>query len=180
MRIDASEYKSKDDLGGADNVEPGRYHVAVNTCEETTTGKNNEYEGVNVEVVILAGSTPGQEGKEKKKFLFSGGDDDDDEKRKKNASYQFLLFRACGLMDYGQAADVDPADCCGRECICEISAPRKGGKYPDIVPWSWMRLDDPEAAAVPKDYTSPGMKASEGKVMAGSAPPASDADEYDV
>jgi hypothetical protein len=185
MRLDGSEYQSTDDLKGSGNrPAPGRYHVAINSCEEGESSQKHT-PGVNVEVVVLAGTVPGQEGKTVEKFMAAIGGDD--KKTKTCQKALFSLAHACGLIQFGESKDVDFSGCAGRECICEVvSSPyvTKDGRKVDgseLNTFSWLALNDPKAAAVPKDYTSPGMRAYEGKVMAGStAPPAAETDEYDV
>lgn len=139
MLLDASEYKSVDELTGNAPPLAGRYHAIIKTVDEVKYPDK-----IAVSFEVLKGTTPGQEGRGFVEF-FSLSD---------KARPRLLLFCvASGLMKVGQRADVSITAAEGRQMIIEVELkPYEGKTYARLTYRGMWSLDNPEATDVPRAH----------------------------
>jgi len=85
------------DYRGGDRPKPGIYHVVVKSAEETVS-KQKGTQGYKVEFEVLAGTVPGQEGKELDETFWVTD---------KAVGRLIALALASGVMKPGESADSD-------------------------------------------------------------------------
>ena len=134
-----------DKIDGFDVVADGRYHVQVDSVQESG-GKNDE---MVVEFGVLAGTTAGQEGKSHREYF---------SKSSKAAKRMLLLACATGLttVEELKAAKekkknpvIDFNLAVGRQLCIEIQAEEYQGKMRPKIGFGIYGVDSPKAAGIP-------------------------------
>lgn len=133
-------------MGGFKNVPPGRYHVSVQKIE---VQPEKHRSSIVVDVEILKGTVPGQEGNTAKCFLWY---DPDNEKWQKFGEERVSrFFWAAGLVGDNAEADVNPTDATGRQLVIEIEEKTEDGKTRVGYQGSCWPLEHSDVSDVPKD-----------------------------
>jgi hypothetical protein len=163
--LNAENVKTEDDISGNSKPLPGRYHMVVNSAAEKGSKKKG-IPGLEIEFGVLAGTVPGQDGKTMQLFLSYIGEDD--AKTKKCLDRVVRLALCLGVLQPGQAKEVDWNEALGRELIVEVEEQeytdkngnqQKGSQVAYLGFWS---LNNPAVADMPKMMNSPGMQAING------------------
>lgn len=179
VMLNAQSAKSEDDFTGRSRPQPGRYHAAVTHAEEKAS-KKKMTPGLELEFQVICDGlakdgktqTSGQTGKSIPLFLtFVGGDD---AKTKTCLDRVTRLALCLGVLQPGEAKEVDWSDAIGRELVIDIEeqvyedesgAPKAGTQVGFMGFWS---LGHKDVRDIPKDPGSPGMLA----LAKGPRPPA--------
>lgn len=150
MRADASQYKSENDIQGKPRPVPGVYHVAVSSTDDSRA----KVKGTKIELEVLGGTVPGQEGKVIEQILWLDDNGNETEKH-----VRFCM--AIGLIQPGATRDFDfDAEAPGRQCVVRVEevegkkdGKATGKKYLQIANYGldvWS-VNNPEVANVPKN-----------------------------
>lgn len=162
VSLNAANVKSEDDISGNNRPLPGRYHAVVNAAAEKASKKKGTM-GLEMEFQVLAGTTPGQEGRTIPLFLAYEGADES--KTRKCLERVTRVALCSGILQPGESKEVDWDDAIGREMVIEIDnqeyettggEKRQGAQVSYLGFWS---LGNQAVADVPKDSDSPGMMA---------------------
>lgn len=134
-------------LSGGDRPEAGNYHVLIVGADHYG-GRNNE---MLVDYEVLAGTTPGQEGKVHRDYY---------SKSEKAVGRILQLAVALGmttveelqrLKDAGKEPDLDfEKDGVGRQCCVAVENDEYEGKTRTKVNFGIWHVDDSRAATIPK------------------------------
>lgn len=124
-----ANHKSLDEVGGRERPLGGWFHVAIHHWDETMQKKDE----VVVDYQILAGTTPGQEGKVQREYVsmkkFNG---DDNTQNFENTIRRILV--AAGVIGLNDALDRDvTAEVMGKQLVIEIEE-REYDEKKDGVP----------------------------------------------
>lgn len=108
MRMNASNVKSIDDLGG-NRPAPGKYHVALKHVDESLQGKNDST--IVCEFEVLHGTVPGQEKKTHTEYFSIS----------EKALVRLTRLAIClGLMQPGDDKDIRFKDALGGQLVIEL------------------------------------------------------------
>ena len=108
VRVGAQNVKSEDDISGFQKPLPGRYHVVVKHVDETF----EKFDKIVIDFEVLAGTTPGQEGREVTEFFAC---------TEKAIPRLQRLALCLGLLRPGEAdRDVEFTDAVGRDLVIEV------------------------------------------------------------
>lgn len=166
VMLNAQTAKSEDDFSGRSHVDAGKYHVAVNACQEAPSRKKGT-PGVEIEFQILAdGVSPdekttigGQTGKTISAFFAAVGDTDENTQRCMNNLTRLAL--AVGILAPGTAAEPDWGEAVGRELVIlvkdDVKDKVKTG-YTSVDWFGFWSLGNKAVVNVPKDLGTPGMQ----------------------
>lgn len=147
ITVVADDVRGEEDLKGWENPLPGRYHVKVDEVDDTF----RDADSLVVVFTILAGTTPGQEGKQFKEFIGVQG---------KAAKRSLRFARAVDLIqssDLGKPARIDFKKTEGRQLVVDVephSYTNRKGKSVDTVRVEFMGFHSvfsPAVESVPKD-----------------------------
>jgi len=165
VRMNAANVKSEDDISGFQKPLPGRYHVVVKHVDESF----EKFDKVLVDFEVLAGTTPGQEGRELTEFFAC---------TEKAIPRLQRLALCLGLLTPGEPdKDVEFAEAVGRDLVIEIEENNykdKTGKEVNGVRVGYLGMwstGNKEVADVPKATISGGGGGGNGN-QAASTPPA--------
>lgn len=140
----------------------GKYHFSVSEVL-TETKKGESIDGFACELDILAGTTPGQEGKTML-IYFNNPSGTSEEARRIAQQLQTAFFIAVGIIDktkLGESAEVELTDAVSRQFVMEVEPKKEKdaeGNY-TVTSDKFMRacysncyhVDDPDVAKVPKN-----------------------------
>jgi len=144
VRLDAEQTQSEDDVKGFSRPLAGRYHVVVKDVDESHEKFENS---IPVEIEVLKGTTPGQEGKLHTEFFSIS----------EKAIDRLLRFSlTTGIVRPGEKKDVSISDAVGRQLIVELEdhsyekngEVKKGVRISFLGMWS---VGNDEVKDVPKD-----------------------------
>lgn len=147
ITVVADDVRGEEDLNGWENPLPGRYHVKVEEVDDTF----RDADSLVVVFDILAGTTPGQEGKQFKEFIGVQG---------KAAKRSLRFARAIDLIqsaDLGKPARIDFKRAEGRQLVVDVEPHKytnRKGKDVDTVRVEFMGFHSVFSQAVesvPKD-----------------------------
>jgi hypothetical protein len=154
MRADASAYKDEAEIHGKPRPLPGIYHVVVKTTDDSRTKVKTAsgVAGTKVELEVLAGTVPGQEGREIEHVFWLDENGNETEKH-----VRFCM--ALGLIQPGTTRDFDfDSEAPGRQCVVRLEEVEGKGKSAGkkflqignfgLDVWS---VNHPEVATVPKN-----------------------------
>lgn len=138
--LNASNVKNEDDVQGFDRPLPGRYHVAITDVDESL----EKFDKVIVDFEILAGTTPGQEGKRQTEFYAC---------TEKAAPRLLRLALITGVIEGGQNKDVAFSPAIGQELVIELETQKSktdGKEYTNVSFLGMWSCNNPEVADVKK------------------------------
>jgi len=153
-------------------TKPGTYHVIVRDTEEIAKNKKDEdMDAFSVTFEVLEGTVAEEKGKQHKQLFWEPRYDSKDggEFARKKIT-RFLV--AVGFIKPGAAQDgeveISLADCKGRQFVISLeeSSRDDGKKYLDIHYADIWHVDDPDAAAYPKDTGTIGVLQAEARLEA--------------
>lgn len=155
INLNASSVKSASELTLGGLPLPGRYHVMVTDCTEGDSSVEAKFQ-------ILAGTTPGQEGKQLTEWFHISD----------KAIKRLVRFAMCaGLIAPGEEKDVDFVGAVGAQLVIEVEEQEYQGKKKTRISADGLwPVDDAAVASVPKS-------ADAGELAAASTAAAAD-DEF--
>ena len=171
--VDNSGCESEDDAR-RNEPKPGQYHVRI-------TGFNDTFEKVDKIIVtmeVLAGTVPGQEGKEHTEFFPT---------TEAAMPRLNLLGMVTGVVPPGQRGSLDDSNMVGRQLVIVLEQRERDGRSYTNITWDGMySLGNKEVAAVPKaqglpEWTEPKTQSqppTAPPVPTQPQPPATAADPY--
>jgi hypothetical protein len=167
--FDLSGAKSEDDVGGSQYLLPGRYHVVVQSVDDSFDKKDY----ITVEMVALAGTTPGQQKRiVREKFFVS-------EAAKPRLARFAVVVGLVRPGDPKASADFSLAE--GRQLIVEVTEEEyvgkdgKDHKSSRVAYLGMWSLGNAEVADVPRDAQAAAMIPRQGNSGQAAAPDASHA-----
>jgi hypothetical protein len=140
VSLDGQDVKSEDDIQGNTRPEEGRYHVVVKDVDESF----EKFDKIIIEFEVLAGTTPGQEGRTLSEFFAVT----------EKAIPRLKRFALCvGLVKPGDPErDVSFLDAVGRDLVIEVV--KKKGKddkeYSNVDYMGMWSTGNEAVADVPK------------------------------
>jgi hypothetical protein len=156
----AFDFDASDDIDSTGSwlMEPGIYHALVqSTNDYPTNAKGMALSAFKIHFQILAGTTPGQEGKTVD-LLFWNPKDKSADGGKFARRKQTRMLVAVGLIDssgLGRRSRIELTDATSRQCIMQIEFNERDGRfYPDLHYANVWHVDDPEAAKCPRSEES--------------------------
>lgn len=178
--LNKQQHQSTDEFVGAERPVAGTYHMAVTKCEAGQS-KERGTPGINVEFQVVCdgfgpdGKTRTQDQAGRIISTFMPLMSEKGEKETESCLDNIACFAmAVGLIEPGEAKDTDDIDwddAIGRECVTRIISEKftdKGGNErvgSKVAFRGFSELGSSKVAKVPKDATSPGMRAL-GKAIA--------------
>lgn len=154
--VDASGYTSETD-GQSDRPSPGQYHVLIVKWDDSF----EKTDAIICEMKVLAGTTPGQEGKTHTEFFSTGSKDDDPQKREKGTAFCMKRIAtaamAAGAIKPGERKAIEPGDMLARDLVIKLEEDTYKGKTRVRIPFCdmWPTWHD-AVADVPKGDTPEG------------------------
>lgn len=154
MRASAKNAQSESDLKGKPAPVAGLYHVTITKVNDSRVKKDGSpLNATVVEFEVLAGSVPGQEGKEVAQFYYLG------DEGQETAEYCEKVSRLCmaaGLLKPGEEKDIDAADLENCQVVIEMAdyttkAGKTGVNIKNFGLAIWG-VNHPDVASVPKNH----------------------------
>lgn len=144
---------SQDTSTGSFLKEPGTYHLMIADSQEHATDKGGKpLDAFRLCCQVLAGTTPGQEGKTVDLLIFhpKPTDKKEGEFALKRRTRTLIAISMMKPINRGEKVSVDltPNGATGRQFICTLAKSDKG--YLEMNFADVYHVDDPEAAAFPK------------------------------
>jgi hypothetical protein len=161
--LGAQNAQSEDDFRGGSRPLPGRYHSVVKVAEEKTNGKTGNQQ-VEVTFEVLAGTMPGQEGKEMIGYFVV---------TEKNIKQLQCLATVLGLLRPGQSdTDIDFAVSRGRQLVIEvIEDVYEGKKREKLAYMGFWSVNHRDVADVPKNAEAMAYLSQQSAAVATAAAP---------
>ncbi len=149
FEFDENEFTSEEDLQGS-FVLPGQYHVRITRWDDSFSKSDS----IICEFAVLAGTTPGQQGKEHSEFLPTSSPKGDEATRHCRRRIARCAW-AAGAYKPGETKAISAADMEGRDLVVGIYEDEyKGKKKSKIGFEDFWPLDHVDVAAVPKGETA--------------------------
>lgn len=108
MRANAGSADKPDDIQGKPQPIPGKYHVVITECNDSRKKRDGSaFNNTVFQLEVLAGTVPGQEGKEMPLFARLG---DDGEETEEYCGVISRLAMACGILKPRESKELSAED----------------------------------------------------------------------
>lgn len=154
FEVDASGYASETDAH-SDRPKPGQYHVQVVKWDDSF----DKTDAIICELTVLAGTTPGQEGKTHTEFFSTASKAEDPQKRERGTGFCLkriaTLAMAAGALKPGERKAIAEGDIVGRDLVIRLEEDTYEGKTKVKIPFCdmWPTWHE-DVADVPKGELS--------------------------